>query len=128
MGASTIVTRSSRRRSRNISSTITSIVSKSLLVGSVLLSIVANNKLYNKKAQDLLSYAFRSNFLGSLHETLCAVASFLLKKIIPSVFKRQEPGYNKDIHNQILHKSATFSKVLFKLSSTLTLRGIAKNH
>ena len=66
MGASTIATRSLRRRSKSTLSTTTSAASRNLSVGSVLLSIVANNKLYNKKAQDLLSYAFRSNFLGSL--------------------------------------------------------------
>ena len=44
------ITRNSRRRSRNISSTITSIVSKSLLVGSVLLSIVANISPHRKSA------------------------------------------------------------------------------
>lgn len=69
MGASTIATRSLRRRSKSTLSTTTSAASRNLSVGSVLLSIVANNKLYNKKAQDLLSYAFRSNFLGPLHRS-----------------------------------------------------------
>ena len=44
----------------------TSIVSKSLLVGSVLLSIIANISPHRKKRRILLSYAFSSNFWGAL--------------------------------------------------------------
>ena len=74
MGASTIATRNSRRQSKSISSTITSIVSKSLLVGSVQYSIVANISPHRKKRRILLSYAFRSNFLGSPQATSLMVA------------------------------------------------------
>ena len=39
---------------------------KRILIGSVLLSIVANLSPHSKKRRKLLSYAFRSSYLGSL--------------------------------------------------------------
>ena len=66
-GGAIIATRRPKRRLRNISY-ITSIASRELSAGSVQHSIVANRKLHNKKRRNLLSYAFRSNFLGALQK------------------------------------------------------------
>ena len=68
MDVFTIATRNSKWRSKSTLSITTSVASRNLSAASVLHSTVANISPHSKKRRNLLSYAFRSNFLGALQK------------------------------------------------------------